>query len=1088
MKPSLRIAAAVLVLLGAASPAAADPTRCTAGDRPVNAEIETSLGTIGLCLIDDDREDPSPARDMALITRDFQRAARRGDFDNSFFHLADHCPDWEGGDCFWPASKIHGGSFQLSEAAISELPDWSPTEGESVLQNSLGTIAVVIDNGELSAEWLINVEDNSNELDQPRQAHPFGVVVEGFDVVYAIANLNTLDTSSSPSTVNVRLSESGCLSGDVPGALETCPCDGDGDPATAGDSSCVDCVAATGYRASVDEPELRVRDDGVEEPCINGDQEFEESCVCSEDDKLEGEPCENSFEAYVEGSDFLVRDDGETEPCISGDQEPEESCICSDDDELDGTCIDAAGYPETLPSLWVRKPQEAPCLSGDDFYDSCPCSQAEKDAGTCVTVETYFDALPGLWVRDDGLSDPCISGDEFLDDEECSCSDDDEVDGTCIDAEDYLDDLSDLELSVRDDDDDVPDVCIVGDQDAGDELCNCTPLVPDGADPCVSYEIYRGSQTCDLWVRMDDESGPCLTGGDCWEDLPTSCEPCSSADRDCVAAEDYPASLVDVWVRLATPACISGDGGIDTCICSPEDRGEEGPCVPFDDYVASFDETPYVSRPHPACLSGDVVAPVVDSTICRSIDLAAGRCMPADYYLAFFSDSQLWVREDGTGDEPCINGDDDEATETCACTEGDKQPGGICDEFEDHVGQFAAEVRARIDACVSGDEDAAAETCECAEPDTCVAAETYLDTRPDLWVRQDGQTEPCISGDEDVETDSCECAEDDKQPGGICDTFEDYTDDFPAPANTLALYVRLDLDPCLSGDAGEAEGSCACLDADIIGGICIEAGSYPATLPPETDLWVRDDGVNQPCISGDQEGILEICECTEDDKLEGGICVDFDEYVASSTPRQGLFVRLAVLACLSGDAGEARGTCVCSEADIAGGICIAAEDYRDSFPLDWIELGSGGEALCISGDDVDADETCICSSADKQDPETCESAEDFLARFSAEDLLVRSAVEPCFGTDDIEDDDSCVCAEADGGCESANDYLDGILPPGRHFEDLPIDPSNSYPSILDLNSSGLVMIWSVPEPASIWLQAGSVLTLTLLARVRSRRR
>jgi cyclophilin family peptidyl-prolyl cis-trans isomerase len=1115
---TLRIAAALALVL-APWVARADEELCGTSAVPqIYTEMETSLGTMGLCLIYDESEDASDeAKYLTQISKAFVNAARRGVFDNSFFHRGVACPDLV--SC---SAVIHGGSFRLAAGEISDPGGWWPPPDPGVATSGafknnhymLSFVRSTVD--ENQGDWFINAQDNSDKLNWPLDAYEvFGRAVANRGIVDEIAALPTLDTSRSPSKLHVRLAENACLSGEVaPGspeaALDDCPCpvyDAEGI-----------CIAPSGFVAPADYPThpsvaerpLWVRDDGTTSPCIHNDQEEpEEICVCSTDDLRNG-ICKD-FDEYLEDfeeTELQVNRNAEPEPCIHND-EPDyiETCECTDEDKANGTCIAASDYPDDPslpgPELWVRVEEDfTPCIRGDEAVgeETDPCDEDEK--GVIVTAESYGATFENLQVRRDADREPCISGDEDEEDEECDCT----------------------------------------------------------------------------------------------------------APADCVPFEEYLAeSEGSLGVRFPISPCISGDDESELCLCDEDEKGEDGPCELFDDYVGAAErpDSLQVSLRQPARLSGDQEP---DSTICRGLDVKQGRCLRADddeirVESLVDPSSGLWVRDEAP--EPCISGDEED--EECECSETDKDD-DTCEDFDTYISRFPTDVRARQEACISGDEEEAEETCACDPDDHCVDAEEYLDTRPELWVRDDGESEPCISGDQESDEDQedeegkCSCSDsapcvpldeyasgldlpyplfvrldpklclsgDDSEDQGSC-VCSDYlvetgicvrADDGDADSNGISdgmdevyeglparelwvrddgesepcisgdellddesclcgaddrqeeicvafdsylgslsgsdLWVRNDgTEPCINGDEAEEDEQCECSQADKDDDICIAAETYPDSGLPARELWVRDDGESEACISGDETVAAEICICEADD-WEDGTCVSFDDaYLRRVRPRNALWVRLGSEPCLSGDAPEVEGDCACTDEEIDDGTCIRASDYRDHFPLDWIRLASGEEDACINGDDDEADETCLCSSEEKNGV-VCESAEDFLwESHSGVTLQVRPAIEPCFSTDDMDGDDSCKCSEGGGGCMSGGEYLLSLLPNNNdegeetvdaihHFTHLPIDTDSGDPSIFDIHSSGLVMIRSVPEPSSMWLQGSSVLSLALLARARRR--
>jgi cyclophilin family peptidyl-prolyl cis-trans isomerase len=132
--------------------------------------METSLGTIKLEL-DDVKAPLTVANFLSYVDENF--------YDNTVFHRV--IPDF----------MIQGGGFQ---PGLRQKTTKSPIKNESPngLSNVRGSIAMARTNDldSATAQFFINVVDNSRNLDKPRYC-VFGKVTEGMDVVDKIKAVAT---------------------------------------------------------------------------------------------------------------------------------------------------------------------------------------------------------------------------------------------------------------------------------------------------------------------------------------------------------------------------------------------------------------------------------------------------------------------------------------------------------------------------------------------------------------------------------------------------------------------------------------------------------------------------------------------------------------------------------------------------------------------------------------------------------------------------------------------------------------------------------------------------------------------------------
>ena len=132
--------------------------------------MSTSMGDIRIEL----DADKAP-----ISTQNFLDYVNEGHFDGLIFHRV------------IPGFMIQGGGF---DSAMSQKKSKSPIKNEASngLKNVTGSIAMartnVVDSA--TAQFYINVADNSGSLDKPRYC-VFGKVVEGMDVVNQIKAVKT---------------------------------------------------------------------------------------------------------------------------------------------------------------------------------------------------------------------------------------------------------------------------------------------------------------------------------------------------------------------------------------------------------------------------------------------------------------------------------------------------------------------------------------------------------------------------------------------------------------------------------------------------------------------------------------------------------------------------------------------------------------------------------------------------------------------------------------------------------------------------------------------------------------------------------
>lgn len=167
----------VLAVLGAGC-TATHPRGASESPRRVLVEMNTSMGDIWLLL---------DAEHAPVSVANFVMYAERGDYDGNIFHR------------IVPGFVIQSGGHSPD---LTELPGGEPIVNEwgNGLTNARGTIGMARDTDPDSAtrQWYINLADN-DRLDIAREVSGdagyavFGRVVEGMDVVDAIAAVQTYD-------------------------------------------------------------------------------------------------------------------------------------------------------------------------------------------------------------------------------------------------------------------------------------------------------------------------------------------------------------------------------------------------------------------------------------------------------------------------------------------------------------------------------------------------------------------------------------------------------------------------------------------------------------------------------------------------------------------------------------------------------------------------------------------------------------------------------------------------------------------------------------------------------------------------------
>lgn len=147
----------------------------TASEAKPRVELKTSMGNI---VVELDREH------APITVANFLKYVRSGHYNGTIFHRVIN------------GFMIQGGGM---DASMHEKPTGAPIklESQNGLKNSVGTIAMARTNipDSATAQFFINVVDNSNRLDYPRpDGHGyavFGTVVSGMDVVEKIKAVRT---------------------------------------------------------------------------------------------------------------------------------------------------------------------------------------------------------------------------------------------------------------------------------------------------------------------------------------------------------------------------------------------------------------------------------------------------------------------------------------------------------------------------------------------------------------------------------------------------------------------------------------------------------------------------------------------------------------------------------------------------------------------------------------------------------------------------------------------------------------------------------------------------------------------------------
>ena len=144
-----------------------------------NALIETPLGDIEIELLEED---------APKTVANFLNYVNNGRYEKTFIHrnVADFI--------------IQGGGFIFDADAISAVSKFPAVENEFKVSNTKGTLAMAKLDGDpnsATSSWFINLEDNSENLDNQNGGFTvFAKVVSGLDVAVAISELTTWDATS----------------------------------------------------------------------------------------------------------------------------------------------------------------------------------------------------------------------------------------------------------------------------------------------------------------------------------------------------------------------------------------------------------------------------------------------------------------------------------------------------------------------------------------------------------------------------------------------------------------------------------------------------------------------------------------------------------------------------------------------------------------------------------------------------------------------------------------------------------------------------------------------------------------------------
>jgi cyclophilin family peptidyl-prolyl cis-trans isomerase len=149
------------------------------GEKNPVVVMKTSLGTIKIELF---------SEDTPITVKNFLQYVDDKFYDGTVFHRV------------IPGFMIQGGGFEKGLEEVKSAEDLlakekktrPEIENESALSNVRGTIAMARkqDPNSASAQFYINVADNSSKLDAPRYC-VFGKVIEGMDVVDKIKEVET---------------------------------------------------------------------------------------------------------------------------------------------------------------------------------------------------------------------------------------------------------------------------------------------------------------------------------------------------------------------------------------------------------------------------------------------------------------------------------------------------------------------------------------------------------------------------------------------------------------------------------------------------------------------------------------------------------------------------------------------------------------------------------------------------------------------------------------------------------------------------------------------------------------------------------
>lgn len=146
--------------------------------------LETSMGDIEIDL----HADVAPGH-----VQNFLNYVNDGDYDLSFIHRSIN------------NFIIQGGGFTYIDSTLASVPTDTPIANEFAMSNLRGTIAMAkfgSDPNSATSQWFINLADNSANLDTQNGGFTvFATVVQGMDIVDAIAALPLYDLDPPPNTL-----------------------------------------------------------------------------------------------------------------------------------------------------------------------------------------------------------------------------------------------------------------------------------------------------------------------------------------------------------------------------------------------------------------------------------------------------------------------------------------------------------------------------------------------------------------------------------------------------------------------------------------------------------------------------------------------------------------------------------------------------------------------------------------------------------------------------------------------------------------------------------------------------------------------